>query len=50
MGQIMATPQCGDRLIVGTFVAGQVVMLDFSDRFNPQADIGSELRREHGAA
>lgn len=34
MGQIMATPQCGDRLIVGTFMAGQVVMLDTTDRFN----------------
>ena len=36
MGQIMATPQCGDRLIVGTFMAGQVVMLDVRDRFNPE--------------
>jgi selenium-binding protein 1 len=35
MGQIMATPQCGDRLIVGTFMAGQIVMLDITDRFNP---------------
>jgi selenium-binding protein 1 len=34
MGQIMATPQSGDRLIVGTFMAGQIVMLDTSDRFN----------------
>ena len=34
MGQIMATPQTGDRLIVGTFMAGQVVMLDTTDRFN----------------
>jgi len=33
MGQIMATPQSGDRLIVGTFMAGQVVMLDTTDRF-----------------
>jgi DNA-binding beta-propeller fold protein YncE len=33
MGQIMATPQTGDRLIVGTFMAGQVVMLDTTDRF-----------------
>ena len=32
MGQIMATPQCGDRLIIGTFMAGQVVMLDTTDR------------------
>ncbi len=32
MGQIMATPQSGDRLIVGTFMAGQVVMLDTADR------------------
>jgi selenium-binding protein 1 len=30
----MATPQSGDRLIVGTFMAGQVVMLDTTDRFN----------------
>ena len=36
MGQIMATPQTGDRLIVGTFMAGQVVMLDITDRFNPK--------------
>jgi hypothetical protein len=34
MGQILATPQCGDRLIVGTFMAGQIVMLDTTDRFN----------------
>jgi DNA-binding beta-propeller fold protein YncE len=36
MGQIMATPQCGDRLIVGTFMAGQIVMLDTSNRFEPK--------------
>ncbi len=36
MGQILATPQCGDRLIVGTFMAGQIVMLDTTDRFNPK--------------
>ena len=36
MGQIMATPKSGDRLIVGTFMAGQVVMLDTTDRFNLQ--------------
>ena len=36
MGQIMATPQCGDRLIVGTFMAGQIVMLDTTDRFRPK--------------
>ena len=34
MGQIMATPQSGDRLILGTFMAGQIVMLDTTDRFN----------------
>ncbi|HEY2039320.1 MAG TPA: selenium-binding protein SBP56-related protein [Edaphobacter sp.] len=34
MGQIMATPKSGDRLIVGTFMAGQVVMLDTTDRFH----------------
>jgi len=34
MGQILATPQTGDRLIIGTFMAGQVVMLDTTDRFN----------------
>jgi selenium-binding protein 1 len=34
MGQIMATPQSGDRLIVGTFMAGQVVMLDTTNRFD----------------
>jgi len=36
MGQIMATPQTGDRLLIGTFMAGQVVMLDVTDRFNPK--------------
>ncbi len=36
MGQIMATPQSGDRLIIGTFMAGQVVMLDVTDRRNPK--------------
>jgi 56kDa selenium binding protein (SBP56) len=34
MGQIMATPQSGDRLIVGTFMAGQILMLDTTDRLN----------------
>ena len=34
MGQILATPQSGDRLIIGLFQAGQVVMLDASDRAN----------------
>jgi selenium-binding protein 1 len=34
MGQILATPQSGDRVIIGTFMAGQVVMLDATDRFN----------------
>jgi hypothetical protein len=32
MGQILATPQSGDRLIIGTFTAGQGVMLDTTDR------------------
>jgi hypothetical protein len=36
MGQIMATPQSGDRLILGTFMAGQIVMLDVSNRFDPK--------------
>jgi hypothetical protein len=36
MGQIMATPKSGDRLIIGTFMAGQIVMLDVRDRFNPK--------------
>ncbi len=36
MGQIMATPQCGDRLIVGTFMAGQIVMFDTSNPFHPK--------------
>jgi len=36
MGQILATPQTGDRLIVGTFMAGQVVMLDTTNRFDPK--------------
>jgi hypothetical protein len=32
MGQILATPQSGDRLIFGSFMAGQVGMLDTTDR------------------
>jgi selenium-binding protein 1 len=36
MGQIMATPQCGDRLILGTFMAGQIIMLDTSNPFEPR--------------
>ncbi|MBV8834275.1 MAG: hypothetical protein JO108_34185 [Acidobacteriaceae bacterium] len=36
MGQIMATPRTGDRLILGTFMAGQIVMLDTSDVFRPK--------------
>jgi hypothetical protein len=34
MPQILATPQSGDRLIFGTFMAGQVGMLDTTDRSN----------------
>src|SRR5204863_5127089 len=34
MGQILATPQSGDRLIFGLFQAGQVGMLDTADRAN----------------
>ena len=34
MGQILATPQSGDRLIFGTVQAGQVGMLDTTDRAN----------------
>jgi selenium-binding protein 1 len=34
MGQIMATPQSGDRLIFALFQAGQVGMLDTTDRNN----------------
>jgi 56kDa selenium binding protein (SBP56) len=34
MGQILATPQSGDRLIIGRFMAGQVVMLDTTDRYH----------------
>src|SRR5438874_7448586 len=34
MGQILATPQSGDRLIFGLFQAGQVGMLDVTDRAN----------------
>ncbi len=34
MGQILATPQSGDRLIVGMFQSGQVAMLDTTDRTN----------------
>ena len=32
MGQILATPKSGDRLIFGLFMAGQVGMLDTTDR------------------
>ena len=32
MGQILATPQSGDRLIFGMFQAGQIGMLDTTDR------------------
>jgi 56kDa selenium binding protein (SBP56) len=32
MPQLMVTPSSGDRLILGTFMAGQVVMLDTTDR------------------
>jgi 56kDa selenium binding protein (SBP56) len=32
MGQILATPQSGDRLIVGMFQAGQVAMFDTTQR------------------
>ena len=46
MGQIMATPQCGDRLIVGTFMAGQIIMLDTSNPFEPKTDLGRELGRK----
>jgi hypothetical protein len=34
MGQILATPQSGDRLIFGLFMAGQIGMLDTTDRDN----------------
>ena len=34
MGQILATPQSGDRLIFGLFQAGQVGLLDTTDRAN----------------
>jgi selenium binding protein SBP56 len=34
MGQILATPRSGDRLIFGLFQAGQVGMLDTTDRYN----------------
>ena len=34
MGQILATPQSGGRLIFGLFQAGQVGMLDTTDRAN----------------
>jgi selenium-binding protein 1 len=34
MGQILATPQSGDRLIFGLFQAGQVGMLDTTSRAN----------------
>jgi selenium-binding protein 1 len=32
MGQILAAPQSGDRLIVGMFQAGQITMLDTTER------------------
>lgn len=34
MGQLLATPKSGDRLIFGLFQAGQVGMLDTTDRAN----------------
>jgi selenium-binding protein 1 len=34
MGQLLATPQSGDRLIFALFMAGQVGMLDTTDRAN----------------
>jgi selenium-binding protein 1 len=34
MAQILATPKSGDRLIFGSFMAGQVGMLDTTDRTN----------------
>jgi len=34
MGQLLATPQSGDRLIFGLFQAGQVGLLDTTDRSN----------------
>jgi hypothetical protein len=34
MGQILATPQSGDRLLVSMFQAGQVAMLDTTERNN----------------
>jgi selenium-binding protein 1 len=34
MGQIMATPQSGDRLIIGMFQAGQIALLDTTERTN----------------
>jgi len=34
MGQILATPQSGDRLLVGMFQSGQITMLDTTDRTN----------------
>ena len=34
MGQIMATPKTGDRLIFPLFGTGQVIMLDATDRSN----------------
>jgi selenium-binding protein 1 len=35
MMQILAMPKSGDRLVFGTFMAGQIVMLDVSDREHP---------------
>jgi hypothetical protein len=34
MGQILATPKSGDRLIFGLLMAGEVGMLDTTDRAN----------------
>lgn len=36
MGQLLATPQSGDRLIFSLFMAGQVGMLDTTDRADPK--------------
>jgi hypothetical protein len=34
MGQLLATPQSGDRLIISLFMAGKVMMFDTTDRAN----------------
>ena len=50
MGQILATPQSGDRLIFGLFMAGQVGMLGHHGPRQPEAVVGGQFRSERRTA